>query len=221
MTDDPFDSHRENYPTAMSHGDNALLHETIALREAHHRVRNQLHYLLDTVYQNSRSATEPGEQAAWAACLGQLTAMVRLHEVLENEQPNASVELAEFLAPICRLYRDAFALAERVAVDLDAEAISVSSALAETIALIVIEALTNSVKHGFPGSRRGWIHVTLKRAGERLMLIVSDNGVGAKCDIFAGRGLHIIEGLTLQAGGHAEWARPPIGFSLKCEFHLS
>jgi two-component sensor histidine kinase len=205
MTDYPYDSHPENYPTGMTQGDNALLHETIALREAHHRVRNQLHYLLNTVYQNSRSATEPGEQAAWAACLSQLTAMVRLHDVLENEPPNASVDLADFLSPICRLYRDAFALAERVSVDLDAESIVVSSSLAETIALIVIEALTNSVKHGFPDGRSGWIRVALKRGGNRrVTLLVSDNGIGPKGDIFAGRGLHIIEGLTTQAGGHVE-----------------
>ena len=65
MTDDPFDSHRENYPTAMSHGDNALLHETIALREAHHRVACESAFSLEFAVNvhpatsGTREGTEP------------------------------------------------------------------------------------------------------------------------------------------------------------------
>jgi two-component sensor histidine kinase len=50
--------------------------------------------------------------------------------------------------------------------------------MAAPLALIVHELAVNSVRHAFPDGRRGRVAITARAEGERLVLVVSDDGVG-------------------------------------------
>jgi two-component sensor histidine kinase len=74
---------------------------------------------------------------------------------------------------------------------------------AVSTALIVIEAVTNALRHGFPGDQGGTINVLLEAEGEDGLLTICDDGIGASDDDDpAGMGLELIRALTLQLEGH-------------------
>jgi two-component sensor histidine kinase len=81
------------------------------------------------------------------------------------------------------------------------------------VGLIVNEAVTNALKHAFPGERRGTVSVQLRHHGERgLRLEIADDGVGfADGDAgAAGGGTRLVRVLARQLNGDAAWraARP-------------
>jgi two-component sensor histidine kinase len=94
-----------------------------------------------------------------------------------------------------------------------ADPISLSAAQAVPVGLIVNEAVTNALKHAFPGERPGSVTVRLRRQGERgLRLEIADDGVGlpvADAGAAGSGGTRLIGVLARQLSGHAAWqARP-------------
>jgi two-component sensor histidine kinase len=72
------------------------------------------------------------------------------------------------------------------------------------VGMIVSEAISNGLKHAFPEGRDGDLWVRLTGSGDRVTLVIRDNGVGmpdTTGDRHSGCGL--IETLAQQLGGYA------------------
>ncbi|MFM7027312.1 MAG: sensor histidine kinase [Chakrabartia sp.] len=78
--------------------------------------------------------------------------------------------------------------------------ISLTGETLTTLSLIATELMTNAIKHAFPEGRPGEISLYLNRTDDRLIFIVSDNGIGkANCGPGeTGLGCTIIEALCEQ-----------------------
>jgi anti-sigma regulatory factor (Ser/Thr protein kinase) len=50
----------------------------------------------------------------------------------------------------------------------------------DDVALGTSEAVTNAVKHAYPDSEQGSIHVCAARKGDELVIVVRDDGVGMR-----------------------------------------
>ena len=50
------------------------------------------------------------------------------------------------------------------------------------LGLVINELITNALKHAFEGREAGAVHLTLKEEGDKLKLVVSDNGIGMPTD---------------------------------------
>lgn len=73
------------------------------------------------------------------------------------------------------------------------------------LGLIVNELLTNALKHGFPGDRKGIITVDFYKEDDTIELVVSDDGVGFPEDLdfknTKSLGLQLVNSLTGQIDG--------------------
>jgi two-component sensor histidine kinase len=74
--------------------------------------------------------------------------------------------------------------------------------------LIVVELVSNCLRHAFPNDQRGRIEVTLSFAGERALLVVADDGVSlpAGFDISDANsfGFTVVKGLVQQLQGRLQ-----------------
>ena len=105
--------------------------------------------------------------------------------------------------------------ATRVRVEKRIAAIGLTMEQAVPCGLIINELVSNALKHGFPAGRSGCVLVELKPEGQRLVLRVTDNGVGLSvaCDV-AGTstlGLQLVRNLAGQLGGRLDAERPAAG----------
>lgn len=105
--------------------------------------------------------------------------------------------------------------------DLPAVAASVSKARAamvsygvgcgadrDDVAIGTSEAVTNAVKHAYPESEQGSIHVCAARKGDDLVIVVRDDGVGmrpSRANRGVGMGLFLInsvaDSVTIETAG--------------------
>jgi two-component sensor histidine kinase len=74
---------------------------------------------------------------------------------------------------------------------------------------VVVELVTNALRHGFADRRAGRVTMSLRQAGEHGVLSVRDNGLGIADDVVARRnaGLGLVERLVGQLRGQLEIRR--------------
>jgi len=104
------------------------------------------------------------------------------------------------------------------------EDIKVSTKIASSVGMILVELLSNAIKHAFPGSGKGTIHVTLSEIDSRFELTVADNGVGLPVDFdftkTKGMGLHLVDLMVSQLKGTIAF-RSDQGTGITIKFHSS
>jgi two-component sensor histidine kinase len=71
---------------------------------------------------------------------------------------------------------------QQIAVNVQAEPLSLPSKKATSLALVANELIANALRHAFPGRSRGRVEVTLAQHDREVLLEVADDGVGLPAD---------------------------------------
>ncbi len=149
------------------------------LRELQHRVKNSMAVISSLVSLETGRARNPETRDALSKLGSRIEALTVLYGILYDTGSVASIDLADYLQ------RVADAAAESLGADvkgivlekaLDEVPMGIKNSVA--LGLIVNELVTNTMKYAFPGGRGGRISVSLERRNDRLVLEVSDDGVG-------------------------------------------
>lgn len=80
--------------------------------------------------------------------------------------------------------------------------------LAQSLAIIVHELVTNAVRHGFPNGTRGSVAIALSRSSDGISLVVRDTGAGA-VELAPREGLSMVTGLVEHLGGDIGFETAP------------
>lgn len=171
----------------------------IAVQELHHRIKNELQIIISLIRRNARSEDA---QLALSTCVSQIASLASLHDIMLPGRLAGRVELGTLLHSICDEFSNAFGGRSQIAIEVELDSIEVSTASAESIALIVNEALTNAVKHGSSGC--GEIRVTLKLQEGRksAILAISNDYLTAISLRPPGFGTRLMGVLVDKLGGH-------------------
>ncbi len=77
-----------------------------------------------------------------------------------------------------------------------------------SLALLLTEAVSNAMRHGFPDGRPGCIRISLHIENDKAHLVVEDDGIGLDAvqpdSDGDGLGMRLIEGFASHLGGVAE-----------------
>ena len=92
------------------------------------------------------------------------------------------------------------------------------------LALIMAEAVANAIEHGFADQAGGMITITLRKAGERLLLAIGDDGAGLPpgfdLDQVTSLGLDVARNLARQLGGEMTLERAEQGTLMRLDLPL-
>lgn len=146
------------------------------MRELQHRVKNNLQLITALIRLEARSASE-GEAVALARLAGRIDALTVLYRTLSAEGAEDDVDLGQYLADIAAAVMAASA-ADTIECDVQTVYCPLSVNIAMPVGLLVNEMLTNALKYAFVGRDRGVLRVICKLDGERVTVVVSDDGLG-------------------------------------------
>ncbi|MDR3570360.1 MAG: PAS domain S-box protein [Syntrophobacteraceae bacterium] len=187
------------------------LEEKIALLgEIHHRVKNNLQIIASLLGLQAGRLDNQEVIDALEDTRNRVKSMALLHETLYRSQNLARINFAAYIKDLCaQVLISHGPVSERVVLGYRIAAIGLPLEQAVPCGLIINELVSNALKHGFPGSRKGSVRVTLECKGEEsLVLEVSDEGVGLPADFDpvsgSTMGIQIVTGLAAQLGGRLE-----------------
>ncbi len=187
--------------------DRLILSKYAAIREIHHRVKNNLQTIASLLRLQARRLHSPSEKEALEESVRRIRAIALVHEVLSRE-PGDQVPFKSILRSLVAMVEEALVPKDaNIAIRIEGEVPDLDVEVATPMAVVATELLQNAVQHGFPRREegeaiRGEVRLRMSREDSHVTMEVADNGVGFPPDFDlkrdAGLGLQIVE--TLASG---------------------
>jgi two-component sensor histidine kinase len=156
--------------------ENQIRDRDMLMRELQHRVKNNLQLVTALVRLEARSAVE-GESVALARLASRIDALAVLYRTLSAENATPDIDLGQYLSDIATAVMAASATPGiEIAIEVGYCPLSINIAM--PAGLLVNEMLTNALKYAFIGRSTGQLKLICRLDGERVTVIVSDDGVG-------------------------------------------
>lgn len=180
------------------------------IKEIHHRVKNTLQVISSMLYLPSLEAHDPRTLSILEESRNRVRSIALVHERLYQSKDLDKVDFGEYVRDLTtELMRTYGAGPDEVALTIRIEGIFLGIETAIACGLIINELVTNSLKHAFPGGRKGGVWIEVARILDHSYeLTVRDNGVGVDLHstkhVPTSLGLRLIGGLTLQLEGKME-----------------
>lgn len=206
----------------------SLREKEVLLKEIHHRVKNNMQVIISLLSLQSRNIQNEGFRRVFNDSVTRIHSMALVHEKLYRSGNFARINFKEYLESLIDIISRSYSLdGGHITLSAFVPPVEWGVDTAIPCGLIVSEAITNAVKHAFPGNTGGEIRVSL--AEERAdgdgkiyyMLDISDNGVGmpeeACFDSAESLGMLLINQLVQQLEGTVEIVRSP-GSTVRIRF---
>jgi two-component sensor histidine kinase len=173
-----------------------IFSKTEAIRETHHRIKNNLQTMGSLLRMERRRSSNEEVKHILTDNMNRVISIAATHDILAR-QLGDKVELGEVLEFIVNNLQRSYSLLDNIELALDLEeSIIVPSDVATSVSLIVNELVQNCYNHAFPNGAEGRINVSLKKEEEEVVISVTDNGVGFDIDHIKGNsslGLFIVK----------------------------
>lgn len=185
----------------------SLLEKESLLREVHHRVKNNLQVISSLLHLQTRKLRHPDVLGFVRDTQNRVRSMALLHETLYRSGNLARVSFPQYVRSVCAHVARSYASgAGKIVLHHRIADVSLDLDLAIPAGLIINELVSNAFKHAFPSRSAGEILVELRVApGGRLLLRVSDNGIGLGPEVDPQRtetlGLLLVRNLAGQLDG--------------------
>jgi PAS domain S-box-containing protein len=162
----------------------SLKEKEILLKEVHHRVKNNMQVVSSILNLQSSYVSDEYALTLLKESQNRIKTMAYIHESLYQNKSFTSVNFSDYVHTlvnnIVQSYSDSI---DKIKLELNIDKVTLSLDSSIPAGLIINELVTNAIKHGFPGSRKGVITINLKCENNFVFLELKDNGVGFGPDI--------------------------------------
>jgi two-component sensor histidine kinase len=194
---------------------NALDEKQTLLREVHHRVKNNLQIMVSLFNMQLRTLGDDDGRKALEEARARVTALALVHQALYEGDDLRTVGLADFIDGLVRTLVDAAGgTSKGVDVNVQVSASPAPASVAVPLALYIVEATTNALKHAFPSGVEGVIDIDVSEdpAAKTMTVKIRDNGVGLPPTLPTGRtGSSLMAAFARQLGGVSSIGPAPGG----------
>ncbi|MFA1819929.1 histidine kinase N-terminal domain-containing protein [Virgibacillus oceani] len=168
-----------------------IISKTEAIRETHHRIKNNLQTMGSLLRMERRRSGNEEVKHILTDNMNRVISIAATHDILAR-QLGDKVELGEVLEFIVNNLKRSYSVMDHIELAIElGSSIIVTSDVATSVSMIVNELVQNSYNHAFPNGTEGRINVSLKKEEEEVMISVTDNGVGFSIDKIKGNSLGI------------------------------
>lgn len=159
----------------------SLEEKNLLIKEIHHRVKNNFNIVVSLLnLQKNRVENEEVKKAIMVA-QNRIFSMALIHEMLYQTNQFTQVSILNYVDKLIKylqgLYTNEF---QRVDFKVEIEKeIYLPMDVAIPLGMVINEILMNSLKHAFPGKRKGVVRINILRTKDKkLEILIGDDGVG-------------------------------------------
>ena len=202
----------------------SLREKEVLLREIHHRVKNNLQVVSSLLSLQAQQVTDAAVRDMFRESQRRIRSMALVHEKLYQSSDFSRINFSDYLQNLVVHLSYSYQIdRSQIDVQVSADQIPLNINTAIPCGLIINELVSNSLKHAFPGGRRGSIIIELKQGPDsQLFLRVRDDGIGLP-EGFNYRnakslGMQIVTTLVHQINGKMEVPRSGKGAEFRISF---
>jgi two-component sensor histidine kinase len=162
-----------------------LLSKDAAIREVHHRVKNNLQTISSLLSLQARRVPSGAGREELREAERRVRSIALVHEILSRD-PRDQVPFQEIMASLVQMAEDSVISPNRVAILVNGDLGEVTADIATPLAVALAEVLQNAIEHAFApswdpelGTRsKGHVAVQLAQLEGGLSVSVTDDGCG-------------------------------------------
>ena len=200
------------------------------LKEIHHRIKNNLQVVTSLMSLQAGRLRDPVAMAALADLQRRVRSLSLLHRHLYEGDDLRYLDFGQFVAELTQMVKESCGpRAENIAIEVDIPPIPLDPDRAVPVALLITEALSNALRHGFPAGGRGRVNIGLTADTEgKATITIADDGMGwhatssaeeAGTERMQSMGMSLMQVFARQLGGELEVQGPP-GATIRFSFQL-
>ncbi|MDK2977262.1 MAG: hypothetical protein PWP06_1737 [Candidatus Marinimicrobia bacterium] len=157
-----------------------LREKELLLKEAHHRIKNNMGTVKSLLTLQSRSIKDPESRKILQDAAGRVQSMMVLYDKLYRSEGYQELNIRDFLPSLIQEIIGLFPQNKPVKISTDLQNINLDARTLSTIGIILNECITNSMKYAFDKTSEPLISVSSYRHGDKIIIIYQDNGKGFK-----------------------------------------
>jgi two-component sensor histidine kinase len=187
---------------------NSLVEKETLLNEITHRVKNNLQVISSLLSLQKETINNEETFQMLSDTESRIKSMSLIHETLYKSSNFSQINIKDYITSLISYIRTAFDTT-KIEIIEDVENLNLTIETATNIGMVIMELMTNSVKHAFKKDTKGEIKLVLNQAkDENYLLLLSDNGKGytSSIDLMSKKslGMQLIVGITKQLKGSIE-----------------
>jgi PAS domain S-box-containing protein len=187
-----------------------LSEKEVLLREVYHRVKNNLQVVQSLLKMGARSIGTGDARPVIETAIQRVHVMAMVHQHLYQMPDLAALSLSAYLRDVVDgAIASNCETSGQVRLKFDVDEIPLSLDLAVPFGLLANELVSNCIKHGLAGGRRGKISICARSIPGAVRFSVQDDGAGLPENFDAARsssmGLKLADNLARQLGGRLEF----------------
>ena len=153
--------------------------ESVALREVHHRVKNNLQIVASMLNLQARAAEDETLKDILKENVGRVQSIASIHDILTHDADDMrSVDSSVLLERLRTNLTALMPAGKSIDIVLEGDSISLDPETATAVALVVNELVTNAMRHGYPEKNAGTVAISVCKGALIHTIIVSDDGCG-------------------------------------------
>jgi len=180
--------------------DNALGEQQTLLQETHHRVKNNLQIISSLLNLQRKYIDDKYMTSILVNSRNRVKSMALIHQMLYQNKLSYGINVKEYTETLSNSILSSFRdKSDQIEIINDVDDLKIHEDTINPIGLIINELVTNSIKYAFPDERKGIIRLSLNLVDDKLILKVSDDGVGIQKpleDLDSGFGHSLVKSLT-------------------------
>jgi PAS domain S-box-containing protein len=203
----------------------ALNEKEVLLAEIHHRVKNNMAVISALLGLQSGYTEDEKAKKLFEESRNRIHTMALIHEKLYKHESLSKIEFGLYIHDlVAHIERSHNFIGTHIRFSVLCTDVFLDIKSAVPCGLILNELVTNACKHAFKGRSEGKIRIDCIKTDNKILLQVSDNGIGFHAAEIAassrgGLGMTLIEGLVEQLNGelsisHAGGTRYSVIFEL-------
>ncbi|MBN1551183.1 PAS domain-containing protein [bacterium] len=172
---------------------NDLHEKEILIRELYHRTKNNMQVISSMLKLKARYIRNKEVTATFKEIDNKILTMALVHQKLYESRDLSHINLKEYINDLVSLIKQSQIISSKKLTFLtEGEDVNVLIDTAIPLGIAINELVTNSLKYGFPGNRKGEIKIHLQLTEKKELVIdVSDNGVGLSKDFEIQKDVHL------------------------------
>ncbi|MHA6259268.1 sensor histidine kinase [Sporosarcina sp. CAU 1771] len=172
-----------------------LVLKSVAIKEIHHRVKNNLQTVASLLNLQIRRGVSNESKGYLTDSLNRVLSIASVYEIIlsGDHADEDQVDIVQLSNKIASMLLQNNATDKAIELEVSNEEIIENSKKAVSIALVVNELVQNSINHAFSYRQTGYIRVQFKQQRNQIILKVRDNGSGFQNEMKSSLGLDIVK----------------------------
>ena len=150
-----------------------------AMREIHHRVKNNLQLVASILNLQSRRCDDDFTKKILRENVGRVLSIASIHDILtKNEDDFREIDSLHLLEQLRKNLQSFVPDGKQIAISVTGTSAKLSADMASAVSLVVNELITNALEHAFEGRQNGCVSVIFNAGQLFHSVTVSDDGNG-------------------------------------------